>query len=197
MTVKMIPLAAVLIGLAGPALSQETARPGPESALLSSAGAGSSSIQTTPRFRSVDEEIQAIKKEVLELTAGLFVLEEELLYPANSQVAFFLSMNVGEYFDLESVSLNIDGEEVANYLYTEREVGALHRGGVQRLHIENLGAGDHELTVALAGEGVQLKNYRRSDVVDIKKGIGAKYVELEITDRVSRQQPEFVIREWE
>ena len=197
MTVKMIPLAAVLIGLVGPALSQETARPGPESALLSSSSTGNSSIQTTTRFRSVDEEIQAIKKEVLELTADLFLLEEELLYPANSQVAFFLSMNVGEYFDLESVSLKIDGEEVANYLYTEREVGALHRGGVQRLHIENLDAGDHELTVALAGEGVQLNNYRRSDVVDIKKGIGAKYVELEITDRVSRQQPEFVIREWE
>lgn len=197
MTVKMIPLAAVLIGLAGPAQSQESTRPGPESTLLSSTGAGSRSIQTTTQFRSVDEEIQAIKKEVLELTADLFLLEKELLYPANSQVAFFLSMNVGEYFDLESVSLNIDGEEVANYLYTQREVGALHRGGVQRLHIENLGAGDHELTVVLAGEGVQLKDYRRSDVVDINKGIGAKYVELEITDRVSRQQPEFVIREWE
>lgn len=196
-TVKMIPLAAVLIGLAGPAQSQESTRPGPESTLLSSTGAGSRSIQTTTQFRSVDEEIQAIKKEVLELTADLFLLEKELLYPANSQVAFFLSMNVGEYFDLESVSLNIDGEEVANYLYTQREVGALHRGGVQRLHIENLGAGDHELTVVLAGEGVQLKDYRRSDVVDINKGIGAKYVELEITDRVSRQQPEFVIREWE
>ena len=32
-----------------------------------------------------------------------------------------------EYFDLDSVSLRIDGREVANYLYTEREVDALMR----------------------------------------------------------------------
>ena len=30
-----------------------------------------------------------------------------------------------------------------------------------------------------------------------EKGIGAKYMELEITDRVKKQQPEFVIKEWE
>jgi hypothetical protein len=29
------------------------------------------------------------------------------------------------------------------------------------------------------------------------KGIGAKYLELEINDRVKKQQPEFVIKEWE
>ena len=29
------------------------------------------------------------------------------------------------------------------------------------------------------------------------KGIGAKYVELEITDSITAQQPEFNIKEWE
>ena len=29
------------------------------------------------------------------------------------------------------------------------------------------------------------------------KGIGAKYLELEISDKKAKQQPEFVIREWE
>jgi hypothetical protein len=120
-----------------------------------------------------------------------------LLYPANSQVAFFLSMDVGEYFDLDSVSLQIDGTEVANYLYSEREVGALTRGGVQRLHVENLNVGEHELVAVLAGESDQLKNYRSDVTLDIEKGIGATYVELEITDRVTRQQPEFVVKQWE
>jgi hypothetical protein len=33
--------------------------------------------------------------------------------------------------------------------------------------------------------------------MNFNKGIGAKYLELEITDRVSKQQPEFAFKEWE
>ncbi len=40
-----------------------------------------------------------------------------------TQVAVFLSMDVGEFFSLDSVQLEVDGKEVSNYLYTEREVG--------------------------------------------------------------------------
>ena len=63
--------------------------------------------------------------------------------------------------------------------------------------MENLVAGEHDLVVELAGDGSQLKDYRRKLSIEFDKGIGAKYVELQITDRVSRQQPEFVIRQWE
>ena len=55
----------------------------------------------------------------------LFVLEEELLFPANTQVALFVSMDVGTFFDLDSVQILIDGKEVSNYLYTAREREAL------------------------------------------------------------------------
>jgi hypothetical protein len=149
------------------------------------------------RFRSLDEEVQDLKKEVLDLNRDLFLLEEELLFPANSQVAFFISMDVGEYFELDSVNLKIDGKEVANYLYTEREVGALIRGGVQRVHMANLKTGEHELIAVFIGKGPHTRDYRRGATMRFSKGIGAKYVELEITDRVVKQQPEFVIKEWE
>ena len=42
-----------------------------------------------------------------------------------------------------------------------------------------------------------MRDYRRGATLNFDKGIGAKYVELEITDRVKKQQPEFVIKEWE
>ena len=148
-------------------------------------------------FRSLDTDVQTLKKEVLDLNRDLFLLEEELLFPANSQVAFFISMDVGEYFDLDSVNLKIDGKEVSNYLYTQREVDALLRGGVHRVHMENLKVGEHELVAVFTGEGPQVRDYRRGATINIEKGIGAKYVELEITDRVRKQQPEFVIKEWE
>lgn len=148
-------------------------------------------------FRSLDKDVQDLKKEVLDLNRDLFLLEEELLFPANSQVAFFISMDVGEYFELDSVNLKIDGKEVANYLYTEREVGALLRGGVHRVHMANLKTGDHELIAIFTGKGPHTRDYRRGATMSFNKGIGAKYLELEITDRVKKQQPEFVIKEWE
>jgi hypothetical protein len=149
------------------------------------------------RFRVLDEDVQDLKKEVLDLNRDLFLLEEELLFPANSQVAFFVSLDVGEYFELDSVNLKIDGKEVANYLYTEREVGALARGGVHRVHMANLKTGDHELIAVFTGKGPSTRAYRRAATMTFGKGIGAKYLELEITDRVKKQQPEFVIKEWE
>jgi len=153
--------------------------------------------ESRQEFRQLDEDVQDLKKEVLDLNRDLFLLEEELLFPANSQVAFFVSLDVGEYFDLDSVSLRIDGREVANYLYTEREVDALMRGGVHRLHMANLRTGEHELIAIFTGQGPHTRDYRRGATITIDKGIGAKYLELEITDRVTKQQPEFEIREWE
>jgi len=152
---------------------------------------------TAARKASIDQEVQSLKDEVLDLNRDLFLLEEELLFPANSQVAFFISVDVGEYFALDSVNLKIDGKEVANYLYTEREIGALLRGGVHRLHMENLRAGDHELVAVFTGKGPHGREYRRGATVNLNKGIGAKYVELSITDATVKLQPEFDIREWE
>ena len=153
--------------------------------------------QARTEFRSLDEDVQSLKKEVLDLNRDLFLLEEELLFPANSQVAFFISLDVGEYFDLDAINLKIDGKDVSNYLYTEREVDALYRGGVHRMHMENLKVGEHELVAVFTGKGPNVRDYRRGATLNFSKGIGAKYVELEITDRVSKQQPEFVIKEWE
>jgi hypothetical protein len=149
------------------------------------------------KLRSLDEDVQSLKEEVLALNRDLFLLEEELLFPANSQVAFFISMDVGEYFDLDSVTLRIDGKDVANYLYTEREASALLRGGVHRVHMDNLKVGEHELVAIFTGEGPHVRDYRRGATMTFNKGIGAKYLELKITDKASKQQPEFVIQEWE
>ena len=71
------------------------------------------------------------------------------------------------------------------------------RGGVQRVHMANLKTGDHELTAVFTGKGPHTRDYRRGATMIFNKGIGAKYLELEITDRVRKQQPEFVIKEWE
>jgi len=152
---------------------------------------------TVPEVRAVDQDVQALKKELVDLNRDLFRLEEELLYPASTQVAVFLSVNLGTFFALDSVKLELDGKEVANYLYTEREVEALHRGGVQKLYLGNLKAGEHELVAVFIGKGPHERDYRRGTTVRFEKAVGAKYVELRITDREASLQPEFAVRQWE
>ncbi len=80
--------------------------------------------QEQAEFRTLDESIQNLKTLVMNLNRDLFLLEEELLFPANTQVAIFVSMDVGEFFDLDSVQIKLNDQNVANYLYTSREVDA-------------------------------------------------------------------------
>ena len=152
---------------------------------------------SSPEPRTVDQDVQALKKELVDLNRDLFRLEEELLYPASTQVAVFLSVNLGTFFALDSVTLKVDDKEVANYLYTDREVQALHRGGVQKLYLGNLKAGSHEIVAFFTGKGPHERDYRRGTTVKFDKAVGAKYVELRISDREASLQPEFVVRQWE
>jgi len=152
------------------------------------------SAETEPS--GITDEVQNLKKQVLELNRDFFLLEEELLFPSNTQVSVFVSMDVGEFFQLDSVSLQIDGKEVANYLYTQRELEALVRGGVQRLHIGNLRSGEHELVAFFTGKGPHARDYKRGATTVINKGLGPKYVELKIVDRTQNFQPEFEVKEW-
>ncbi|MEE9570638.1 MAG: AraC family transcriptional regulator [Gammaproteobacteria bacterium] len=153
--------------------------------------------QEQAEFRTLDEDIQDLKTLVMDLNRDLFLLEEELLFPANTQVAVYVSMDVGEFFDLDSVQIKLNDRDVANYLYTSREVDALIRGGVHQLYLGNMKAGEHELIAIFTGQGPHERDYRRGATVVFDKGIGPKYIELSISDREQALQPEFVVTEWD
>ncbi len=190
-------LGSALLVLSTATVAQDAALMDADAVMAEAKNVEAAESESREAFRSLDQDVQTLKKEVLDLNRDLFLLEEELLFPANSQVAFFVSMDVGEYFELDSVNIKIDGKEVANYLYTAREADALIRGGVHRVHMANLKTGDHELIAVFTGKGPHVRDYRRGATMRFEKGIGAKYLELEISDRVKKQQPEFVIKEWE
>jgi hypothetical protein len=162
-----------------------------------SAAAPAAAAEATTDTRGLDQQIQGLKKDVVDLNKDLFVLEEELLFPANTQVAVFLSMDVGDFFSLDSVQLKIDQKEVINYLYTPREVDALLKGGVQRLYVGNLKVGPHELVAFFNGKGPSDRAYKRGASLRFEKGVGAKYLELKIDDQQRKLQPEFQIKDWE
>jgi hypothetical protein len=185
----------LLLPLTAPAwcAGAATAASPPAPAAAPDAGATDAGAGT----RGLDEQIQDLKKDVVDLNKDLFVLEEELLFPANTQVAVFVSMDVGDFFALDSITLKIDNHDVSNYLYTPREVSALLKGGVQRLYVGNLKSGEHELVALFNGKGPHERDYRRAANLHFEKGVGAKYLELKITDHQRAQQPEFEIKDWE
>lgn len=145
---------------------------------------------------TLNQQVQDLKQQVIELNRDLFILEEELLFPANTQVAVFLSMDVGTYFKLDAVKLTIDDKVVTNYLYTDKQIDALHRGGVQRLYLGNLKSGSHELVAVFTGKGPHGRDYRRGATLLFDKTGEAKKIELKIKDSLATQQPEFLVKEW-
>ena len=146
---------------------------------------------------SLDAEIEALKKEVLSLNRDLFILEEDLLFPPNTQFSVFLSMDAGALFSLDSVQLKINDKNIANHLYTERELAALKRGGVQRLYIGNLPSGEHEIVAIFTGVGPSGRDYRRGEAVVIEKTTEPQFVEFMIADDTGKEQPQFDVRVWE
>ena len=192
------PAAAAASAAASPALAAASAPAGSASmpAMVSAAltpGAPSSA----PVAGTLDGRIQDVKADVIKLNRDLLVLEEELLFPANTQVALFVSMDVGVLFQLDSVQIKLDDKVVANYLYTQLEVDALHRGGVQRVYLGNLRTGQHELVAYFTGKGPHERNYRRGANVKFEKTTDAKYIELRIQDSAGKLQPEFDIKLWQ
>lgn len=144
----------------------------------------------------IDSQLQALKKEIMQLNRQLFILEEELLYPSSTQLAVFLSVDVGKYFTIDSVELKIDSETISHYLYTEREQQALGRGGVQRLYIGNLRSGEHQLTAIFNGIGPNKRPLQRATTITFNKEKEVKNIELLVKDDESKQQAQFSVREW-
>jgi len=161
-------------------------------------GAASAAAASEPATAgSLDDRVQQTKADVIRLNRDLLVLEEELLFPANTQVAVFVSMDVGLMFDLDSVQIKLDDKVVSTYLYTPLEVQALHRGGVQRVYLGDLKAGSHEIVAFFTGKGPHDRDYKRATTVRFDKSTEPKYIELQIKDVQQKLQPEFDVKVWQ
>ena len=135
---------------------------------------------------------QPLEEKLLQLDAELQLLEEDLLYPASSRVAVYLSMDLGELFALDAVTLKLNGKDVTHHLYTQREIEALYKGGVQKLYVGNARQGENQVTAFFTGKGPHDRDYKRATTVTFEQSFEPVFVELSITDNTGSQQPEFM-----
>lgn len=85
----------------------------------------------------------------------------------------------------------------AAYLYTDRQVQALERGGMQRLYVGNLKTGNHEVTAFVEGIGPDNRAYKQAATLEFEKETGTAALEIRVQDRSSNYQPQVSIVEWE
>jgi len=143
---------------------------------------------TQEQIKGLDEQVQDIKKDVLELTSELSRLEEKLLFPSNTQVSLFVSLAGDEGFVLDSMQIKMNNKVVAQHLYTYKEIQALRAGGVQRIYTGNIKTGDHQLVASFIGRSKSGNDYQRSENFKVTKAVGPKFVEIQISGSSASDQ---------
>lgn len=132
------------------------------------------------QMKGLDEQVQEIKSDVLAIAAELSQLEERLLFPSNTQVAVFVSLEGGEGFRLDAVEIQINGRLVAHHIYSFKELEALQKGGVQRIYTGNVPTGAHLLEVSVAGKLSSGRDVSRSESFTFSKGVEPKLVGVKL-----------------
>ena len=135
---------------------------------------------TREQIRGLDEQVQDIKKDVIDLTADLNRLEEKLLFPSNTQFSLFVSIHEDKDFRLDSVQVKLDNQVVAYHLYTFRELEALQKGGVQKLYTGNVRTGEHNLVISYSGKLSSGGDYKRSATHTFSKEAAPAFVEMKL-----------------
>jgi len=143
---------------------------------------------TREQIKGLDEQVQDIKKDVLDLTSELSRLEEKLLFPSNTQVSLFVSLAGDKDFVIDSMQIKLDNKVVAQHLYTYKEIEALKAGGVQRIYTGNIKTGEHALVASIIGRAKTGNEYQRSGSFTVTKAVGPKFVEIQITGSSAADQ---------
>ena len=141
------------------------------------------------QMRGLDEQVQEVKSDVLSIAAELNQLEEKLLYPSGTQVAVFVALAKGDQMRLDAVRLEIDGQLVAHYIYSFKELEALRKGGVQRIYVGNVATGDHQLNVLVDGKLKAGADFSRSEHFTFHKEVKPKLVQLTVGGSESGKTP--------
>jgi hypothetical protein len=147
------------------------------------------------QMRGLDEQIQEIKSDVLRISEELSRLEEKLLYPSGTQVAVFVALAKDDKMRLDAVRLQIDGQLVAHYIYSAKELEALRKGGVQRIYVGNVATGDHQLTVLVEGKREGGADFSRTEQFAFRKEVKPKLVGLTLAGPDSSSKP-IALGEW-
>jgi len=158
--------------------------------------ADAAELEAEAELKRISQYVQALKSDVVDLNHDLKQMEERILYPSSTQFSVFVSFSSGQFFELESVKLKLNGKLVATHLYSENQQSAMLRGGIHRLHMTNLADGEHSATAFFTGIGPGGRSYKRAANIEFEKHANSRYLEIAIGDDAVKQEPVFAIKQW-
>ena len=147
------------------------------------------------QMRGLDEQVQQIKSDVLNISQELSRLEEKLLYPSGTEVALFVALAKGDTMRLDAVRVQVDGQLVAHYIYSFKELEALQKGGVQRIYVGNVTTGEHQLEVLVDSKLQNGTDYSHTEHFTFRKEVKPKLVGLRMSGPDSGTAP-IALEEW-
>ncbi len=166
------------------------------SAVVQAAEPVPNSTAPTLPAAAMSSQLQDVKTQVMQLNRDLFLLEEDLLFPASTQLGIFVSMDAGVLMPLDAVELRMDDDKIGGYLYTQQQTQAIQRGALQRVYEGNLKSGEHTLMVVFTGKGPQDQPYRRAIEHKFIKATDPVWLEVKIIDDTKTQQPALEVKAW-
>ena len=121
-------------------------------------------------IRKLDDEVQRVKSAALDIVADLNLLEQRLLYPAETRVTASLALGADRDVRLSTAEIRIDGDLTAQHVYTTAEQEALQQGGVQTLFTTGVMPGTHELAVRITGKYADGTSFTKTGRHALTKG---------------------------
>lgn len=141
-------------------------------------------------------DLQGMKGELVNLNRDISQLESELLFPS-SETAIVVSLEPGSGVKIVDVNVLIDDKNVGYHYYSDQEVSALGKGGMQRIYAGNIASGQHTLKAVMTGYDPGGKDFQRTATYTFSKSAARKVIEVKAADNATHTQGEIRFREWE
>lgn len=196
MDIRQLLSLIILISLVALSPGKLKAQSAPDSETTKKSAAAEQTEHENEERARIVERAEELKQQLIALNRELYQFEEDLLYPANTQVAVFLSISENSSFLLDSIEVLLDDKLITTHLYKEKEISALKKGGIQRLYVGSLSDGRHKLTARFNGQGANERYFRRKKSLPFVKEQDAKYIQLVVTEYEPTREPLFKVKQW-
>lgn len=142
------------------------------------------------------KDLQGLKGELLNLNRDISQIEKDLLFPS-TETAVVFSLEPASPLRILDAKLLIDDRDVGYHFYTDAELAALGKGGMQRLYTGNVTSGQHNLKVVVTLRGPNGEEQQRTANYSFTKGAQRKVIEVKPVVQASGSQGDIRFREWE
>ena len=142
------------------------------------------------------KDVGKVKQAVLELNRDLYQLEQDLLSPSTTQIAFYFSLQGGKYFTPLALEIHAEGLAPMHHLYTEREVQALKMGAVQPVGLDNIGPGARSIEVIVRGLNVDGEEQQLNFKEEVEKTAAPLLLEISVQDKQKYRQAMVQLQKW-